>query len=230
MSNQKQKRVAARKPGGARTLGLAVFSLSAFLSPMATETSFGQFYDAAGGGGGAEAPLSEGSADSSLYAPRSPDVQVGLELAADLLEEYAMLMESGDRDDYADFRTNRLEPGIRKTSVLAAQTREPEVLYCALALASCDERADERGAVWGGDLKKAVAAFSSQDIDGAFSRIPMEKRASVKRQILRDLSEDSPMREVMKRIPDGTETDGDTLGTGSFEGGQTWKPQGQGGE
>jgi hypothetical protein len=125
---------------------------------------------------------------------RSPEAEDALNLTADLIAQYAKLLQSGNRDAYMDFRHYKLDPAIRNVSALALQTRDTELLYSAIALASCDDQGENKGEFWSPALAKAIRAFPKKDTEEAMSRLGRDGRERVRKSILAYLPANDDLR------------------------------------
>jgi len=144
-----------------------------------------------------------GLADSGEFEPVDPSVQDALDGTADLLDQYSKISTSDIEYAYEDFRFNRLGPAIRKVSEIAKSSKNKEVLYCAVALASCDLSDKEDGFFWGFLLTDALRNFSANDISDAFLRLPAEGRERVKTKILKEIGTEDPLHDTMSKIGGG---------------------------
>lgn len=139
----------------------------------------------------------EGTANGEIFEPSDPEVQDALDTTARLLDRYAQISASNGEYDYADFRENQLEPAIRRMSDAAKKSKNKEVLYSAIALASCDLNAEKRGSFWSAKVTEAMRVFSPSDVLDVFSRLPPESLERVKVRVLKGLDSSDPLREVL---------------------------------
>jgi hypothetical protein len=129
--------------------------------------------------------------------PSSPEAVAAFNLTAELLGQYAAILQSGDPSAYAEFRHYKLDPAIRKVSKLAEQLKDPELLYSAVALASCDEQGEKKGEFWSPALARAIRVFSEKDTKAAMGRLSGEGRERVRKSLLAYLS---PSDELRKQL------------------------------
>lgn len=144
-------------------------------------------------------------ANSDEFEAVDPSVQDALDGTAELLDQYSKISTSNIEYAYEDFRFNRLGPAIRKVSEIAKSSKDKEVMYCAVALASCDLNSKEEGFFWGALLAEALRNFSASDIDDIFSRIPPEGRARVKDKVLKEIDSEDPLHGTISKIGGGGE-------------------------
>lgn len=135
-----------------------------------------------------------------LYQPVDPAVQDALDTTADLLVSFGRIIAENQEFAYDDFRSNRLEPAIRRMSEVAKASGNKEVMYSAIALASCDFDSASRGAFWSAKVSDALRAFSHNDIQDIFSRLPDDGMTRVRDRILKDMELADPLAESLTKV------------------------------
>jgi hypothetical protein len=141
-----------------------------------------------------------------------------IELTAGLINQYALLTTNGDREAYSDFRNYKLDAAIRKLSRMATKGQNPEILYSAIALASCDEDGERLGGFWSPLLAKAIKNFDKKDVDNAMNRLSPTGQERVRRAIYKYLPPGDTLFEELA-APRGDDTL-DSLEQGGWTGGQ----------
>lgn len=144
--------------------------------------------------------LLAGAGGEEYYQPVDPEVQIALDATADILDAYTKITRENQEYAYEDFRSNKLEPAIRKLSEIAKATKNKEVMYSAIALASCDFYADARGSFWSAKVLDSLSLFTPNDIQDIFSRLPGDGRTRVRGRILRDLDPSHPLHGPISKI------------------------------
>lgn len=135
-----------------------------------------------------------------LYQPVDPAVQDALDTTADLLDSFGKIVAENQEFAYDDFRTNQLEPAIRRMSEVAKASGNKEVMYSAIALASCDFDSASRGAFWSAKVSDALRTFSPNDIQDIFSRLPEDGRTRVRDRILEDMDPSDSLTESLSKV------------------------------
>lgn len=135
-----------------------------------------------------------------LHQTADPAVQDALDTTAELLVSFGRIITEGQEFAYDDFRSNQLEPAIRRMSGVAKASGNKEVMYSAIALASCDFDSASRGAFWSAKVSDALRAFSHNDIQDIFSRLPDDGMTRVRDRILKDMDPSDPLVKSLTKI------------------------------
>jgi len=141
-----------------------------------------------------------GGNGDDLMITVDPVVQDALDGTASILNQYVEISSDAEETNYRWWRETTLAPAIDNLTEIARKTKNKEVLYSAIALASCDRYAEDRGGVWSVKLGRAMEEFSGADIQDVFSRLSPEGQRVVRDRVVRESREGSAVKDILSKI------------------------------